>query len=359
MKFLPAVLTLAALAPSLFAADQLWISYEGKTGPGKGKHVVLLAGDEEYRSEESLPQLAQILSERHGFKTTVLFSINPPGWSAREIADFKKANPTAPEPKAGDPDPADGTIDPNEPANEPGMEALDSADLCVIALRFRRWPDEQMKHFADYVAAGKPLIGLRTSTHAFSGLKGAFANFNNFGKNVLGEGWVSHWGRHKSEATRGVIEPGAASDPLLRGVSDIFGDTDVYEAYPPGDAKILVRGQVLKGMKPEDAPADYKKKRATDKAEQPVNDPAMPVVWTREVKNDAGKTNRILCTTMGSATDLQYEGLRRLLVNATYAFTGLEVPAMANVTLIGEYKPTFYGFGGFTKGVRPSDLLSK
>ena len=57
-------------------------------------------------------------------------------------------------------------------------------------------------------------------------------------------------------------------------MSDLFGDTDVYEAYPPADANVLVRGIVLKGMKPGDEPADYKKKRATDKEEQGVNDPA-------------------------------------------------------------------------------------
>src|SRR5260221_1657644 len=324
MKILPILPALLVFALSGFADDKLWLSYEGKAGPGKGKHVVLLSGDEEYRSEEVLPQLAKILSERHGFTTTVLFSIN------KET----------------------GEIDPNTKDNEPGLEALDSADLCVMLLRFRAWPDAQMKHFADYVAAGKPVIGLRTSTHAFSAIKGEFAKFNNFGKDVLGEGWGNHWGKHKSEATRGVIEPSVKGDPLLKGVSDLFVTTDVYEAYPPADAKILVRGQVLKGMKPGDEPADYKKPRATDKQEQSVNDPMMPIVWTREVKNDAGKTNNTICGTKGAATDLGNEGLRRLIVNAAYSFTGLPVPAKADVTLVGEYAPTFYGFGGFKKGVK-------
>ena len=355
MHLSPALLAAAFFASTALAGDKLWITNEGKAGPGHGKHIVLLAGDEEYRSEEGLPQLARILSERHGFKTTVLFSINPPGWSPREIADFKKANPGAPEPKPTDPDPADGTIDPNEPANEPGMQALDSADLCVMLLRFRHWPDEQMKHFADYIAAGKPVIGLRTSTHAFSGINGTYKSFNAFGKNVLGEGWVSHWGKHKSEATRGVIEPGAEKNPLLRGVANLFGDTDVYEAHPPADAQILVRGHVLKGMTPESEPADYRKSTVT-KQEQGINDPAMPVVWTREVPNEAGKTNRILCTTMGSATDLKNEAMRRLIVNTAYSFTGLAVPAAADVALVGEYTPSFYGFGGGKKGVRPADL---
>ena len=331
MKFLTAFLSLATLAMPAFAAEKLWVSYEGPSGPGKGKHIVFLAGDEEYRSEEAFPQMAKILSQRHGFKCTVLFSVKP----------------------------ETGEIDPNTNNNEPGIEALDTADLCITSLRFRRWPDEQMKHFADYAAAGKPFIGLRTSTHAFSGLKGTYADFNDFGKNVFGEKWVSHWGLHKSEATRGVVEEAAKSDPLLNGVADVFGTSDVYEAYPPADAKILFRGLVLKGMKPEDEPADYKKQRATDKQDQGINDPAMPIVWTRENKTESGKTNKILCTTMGAATDLENEGLRRLLVNAAYAFTGLEVPAKADVATVGDFKPTAYGFNGFSKGVKPSDHAEK
>jgi hypothetical protein len=153
-----------------------------------------------------------------------------------------------------------------------------------------------------------------------------------------------------------VIEDSAKSDPLFTGITEIFGDTDVYEAYPPADAKILVRGQALKGMKPEDPPADYQKKRATDKQSQGINDPMMPVVWTRKYKNDAGKTNEIFTSTLGSATDLQDEGLRRLIVNAAYQFTGLKIPAKANVDLVGEYKATFYGFNGGKKGVKPADL---
>ncbi|HEV7869259.1 MAG TPA: ThuA domain-containing protein [Chthoniobacteraceae bacterium] len=331
MKLLPALFLLVSALPVLAAEGQPWVTYEGKDGPGKGKHIVLLAGDEEYRSEEALPQLAKILSEKHGFKCTVSFSINP----------------------------KTGEIDPNTKDNQPGIEALASADLCITSLRFRTWPEEQMKHFADYLAAGKPFIGLRTSTHAFNGVSGIYKGLNEFGKQVLGEKWVSHWGKHKAEATRGIIEPSAKDDPLLRGVTDIFGDTDVYEAYPPADAKILVRGQVVNGMRPEDAPAVYSKKRSTDKAEQPVNDPMMPVVWRRDYRSDTGKTNQILCTTMGSATDLLNESLRRLIVNAAYAFTGLEVPAKADVSLVGDFKPTDYGFNSFIKGVKPADHATR
>lgn len=300
-----------------------------KAGPGAGKHVVFLAGDEEYRSEEGLPMLAKILSQRHGFWSTVLLPVG-----------------------------SDGIINPNDRAALPGAEALDRADLIVMLLRFRAYPEPIMKHLVAALERGVPIVALRTSTHAFQyPAKGSpYTQFNTFGPDVLGEGWVNHWGRHKQEATRGVIEPGAAGDPILRGVTDVFGDTDVYEAYPRRDSKVLLRGQVVKGMKQGDPPAQYMKKRAIDKQEQDINGPMMPVAWTRSHHNPSGSSNRVFCTTMGAATDLANEGLRRLIVNAVYWGLGLEVPARADVDFVDPFKPTMYGFNGFRKGVKPADL---
>src|SRR4051794_41040044 len=210
MKLIPnTFIFLCCLFPSVARADD-WITYEGSSGPGRGKHLVFLSGDEEYRSEEGLPCLAKILSQSHGFKCTVLFAVDP-----------------------------DGTINPKNQASLPGAAALDTADAVVMLLRYRAWPDDVMKHFVDAYHRGVPIVGLRTSTHAFNYPRtstSAYKSYNDFGKNVLGERWVNHWGRHKAEATRGVVEPSAQGDPLLRGVTDLFGDSDVYEAYPPADA---------------------------------------------------------------------------------------------------------------------------
>jgi hypothetical protein len=117
-----------------------------------------------------------------------------------------------------------------------------------------------------------------------------------------------------------------------------------------------VRGIVLQGLTPDSPPATYRKVRATDKQEQGVNDPPMPVAWTRQHKNDNGTTNRILTTTMGSATDLEDEGLRRLVVNGVYWGLGLDLPVRADVTPVDEYVPSFYGFEGFRKGLRATDF---
>jgi hypothetical protein len=307
------------------------VVYEGGKGPGHGKHIVFLSGDEEYRSEEGLPMLAKILAVRHGFKCTVLFAINP----------------------------ADGTIDPLTLTNVPGMAALDSADLCVMKMRFRELPDAQMKHFADYVNSGKPIIALRTSTHAFMyerNKQSPFAKWDwrskdwpgGFGQQVLGETWVSHHGDHGKESTRGVINETFKTDPILRGVREIWCPTDVYTvSHLPADAKVLVWGQVVSGMKSADPAVEGEK-----------NDPMMPLVWVRNYTGERGRTSKIFATTMGAAVDLENEGLRRLLVNACYWAVGLEkkIPAKANVDYVGEYQPNWFGFGKFKKGLKPEDL---
>lgn len=331
-----ALVVLAASVPPFMSQRDI-LRYEGASGPGLGKHIVFLAGDEEYRSEEGLPQLARILAFRHGFRCTVVFSVGP-----------------------------SGEIDPTVPNNQPGIAALDEADLCVMLLRFRAWPDDQMRHFADYYASGKPILALRTSTHAFAyepGATSAYAAFGwqsagwpgGFGRQVLGENWVGHWGDHGRQATAGVPDEGAMRHPVLRGVADVFGDSDVYEAHPPDDATILMRGRVLAGMQTTDPPASGRK-RTSKGVEQDLNEPMMPIAWTRTHSNRTGRRNRVLTCTMGAATDLANEGLRRLLVNGAYWLVGLDVPMRSDVTPVGEYRPSPFGFGRFKRGVQPQDL---
>ena len=309
------------------AGDGAWVVYDGFDGAGKGKRVVLISGDEEYRSEQALPQLGKILAKHHGFTCTVLFAI----------------------------DPATGEIDPNNQSNIPGLEALAEADLMIIATRFRDLPDAQMKHIDAYVRAGKPILGMRTATHAFKIKDGrTYAKYScrsktwdgGFGRQILGETWVAHHGAHGKESTRGVIAPGAKDHPIARGCDDIWGPTDVYKVTLPlgGDSKPIVLGQVLSGMKPTDKPVAGAK-----------NAPMMPVAWTRTYKGEAGNAARVFTTTMGAATDLPSEGVRRMLVNAAYWCVGLEdkIPAAATVDLVGEYKPLPFGFKKFQKGVKP------
>lgn len=318
-------------------ADDPWVIVEGGEGPGKGKQVVLVSGDEEYRSEEALTQLAKILAKHHGFTCTVLYAI----------------------------DPKTGEISPNTSDNIPGLEALRKADLLVIATRFRNLPDEQMKEIDDYLKAGKPVIGMRTATHAFNIPKErAFHRYHwkhdgeafreGFGRQVLGETWVNHHGHHGHESTLGIVAPEAKDHPIVRGIADgdIWGPTDVYGVRLPlpGDSKPLILGRVLEGMKP-DSPV-------VEGADAKKNDPMMPVAWVKTYSVEGGPSGRVFTTTMGAASDLASEGVRRLLVNACYWATGLEdtIPEKSVVDVVGTFEPTAFGFNGGKKGLKPADM---
>jgi type 1 glutamine amidotransferase len=314
--------------------DPLTFVLSGASGPGKGKTVALVSGDEEYRSEEMLPALARVLSAHHGFHTVTLFAINP----------------------------KDGTIDPNVQTNIPGLDVLKQADLLILFTRFRNLPDDQMKHLVDYVESGKPVIGIRTATHAFAPRKeSAYAKYHwqskepgyeqGFGKQVLGETWVAHHGAHAKEGTRGILAAGQESHPILKGIKDgdIFGRSDVYKVNLPlpGDCVPVIYGQVTATLDPKSEPVSGKK-----------NKPMMPVAWTKSYTGTAGKKARVFTTTIGCAEDFSSEGYRRLLVNATYWCLGMEgqISATADVALVGEYKPSPFKPNGFVKGVKPADL---
>jgi hypothetical protein len=326
------VVALAQASPS--TQETPWVTYQGKEGPGLGKHIVLISGDEEYRSEEALPQLGKILANRHGFRCTVLFAI----------------------------DPRTGEINPNHRSHIPGLQHLESADLAIFFLRFRDLPDEQMAHIDRYLRSGRPVVGLRTSTHAFHlSPQSSFRHYDfrhtgddwegGFGRKILGETWIAHHGEHGRESTRGIIAPGAREHPIVRGIrdGDIWGPTDVYRVRLPlsGDSNVLVLGQVLAGMQPDAAPVAG-----------PKNDPMMPIAWVKTYEVEPGKRGRVFTTTMGSSVDFQSEGLRTLVVNAVYWCLGMEgqIAERADVRLVGTYEPTFFGFDRFRRGLRPSDF---
>lgn len=381
-RVLPALAALLIAAASLQADDDR-IVFEGGSGPGKGRHIVLVSGDEEYHSEEALPQLAKILSRHHGFKCTVLFAI----------------------------DPATGIINPRVRDNIPGLETLKTADMMVIFTRWRILPDEQTKHIADFIKTGKPIVGLRTATHAIAPptaahdimrkwlgmmkrtpdkagprpviseeLWGPYGYLGDgywgpnqkwqggFGKFIIGEMWVAHHGHHKHESTLGIIAPDAQKHPVLRGIKngEIWGSTDVYtiDLPLPGDSKPLILGQVIArkgeydpndvnfGMRPTDGPPVVEK-----------NNPMMPVAWTKTYQDDGGKKGRVFATTMGSAADLANAPLRRLVVNGVYWALRMEKQIPKGGTkadLVGEFSPSQYGFSTdeywVQRNLKPADL---
>ncbi len=331
---LAAVLVLSsfetAVAQPSDGDDTPWVRYEGTSGPGQGTHIVLVSGDEEYRSEEALPMLAKILAVRHGFTCTVLFPI----------------------------DPADGQIEPDHQTNIPGLDQLATADLMVLFTRFRELPPDQMQHIAAYTRSGRPIIGLRTATHAFRYQRNTdspHAKYDwqsevegwegGYGRQVFGETWVNHHGVHGEESTRGLVNGIHADQPILNGVSDIWGPTDVYGLRDiVGDETVLVYGQPLAGMAATASPNWAKS--------------IMPVAWTKEYRTETGNTARVFATTMGASVDLENEDLRRLLVNAAYWAVGMEadIPEEADVRYVDPYAPTFFGFDEHQEGLIPADF---
>jgi hypothetical protein len=315
------------------ATSPLWCTWQpgpSTAGPGAGKTIVLISGDEEYRSEEALPMLGKLFCDRLGFTCHCLFAI----------------------------DPETGVINPKNQNNIPGMQLLENADLVVMALRFRNLPDGQMRYFDEYLKSGKPLLALRTSTHAFNYPDDSDSvyrhySFNSgkweggFGRQVLGETWVSHHGNHGSQSTRGVPHEGASKHIVLTGAEDVWGPTDVYGVRNlPDGTTILLDGQVLDGMQPESQPVAGKQ-----------NQPMMPLAWIREYPNANGKVTKVFCTTMGAATDFESGGLRRLVVNAALYLTGREL-AIENVSDVepaAPYHPTGFGFDRFRPGLKPAD----
>ena len=303
------------------------VVYEGSKGPGAGKHIVLLSGDHEYRSEETLPALARILAQRYGFKCSVFFNV----------------------------DPATGFITPGN-SKISGLEALKSADLMVVFLRFQDFPDDQMQHIADYLDRGGPVIGFRTATHAFQ-IKRPDAKFlkfdwqnkgdftGGFGRQILGETWVSHYGTNHKMSSRLILEPSQAGHPgaarregRLGAVGRLHRRSAAAEHHPGArtDPQRHDGGFAAGGRQERDAGGLGAQLHGRRRA----------------------RAGRVFTTTHGASEDLLNEGFRRMAVNAVLWAVGLEssITADLDVGLVGPYQPTTFNFNGYVKGVKPADM---
>lgn len=328
MFFLSLMVFLTSSTDSTAYGQNSWLTYPGEEGPGKGKHIVFIAAEESYRSELSMPLMARILAKQ-GFKCTVLFGI----------------------------DPKTGEIDPRVKDNIPGLEQLQSADLLVAFLRWRELPDEQMKWIIDYTESGRPIIGIRNATHPFrysTRKDSPYAKYDSsssdpeggWGRSVLGETWVSHYGKNLVESTRCEMINFAGSHPIFRGVQRSFWiPDDVYGISKElsGDSDPVLLGQPLTGWASTDEPVADK--------------PAIPIAWTKTYTGAQGKKARVFTTTMGHGDAFKVEDFRRMLVNACYWCMELEsqINPRFDVSIIGNYEPGQAGAVGFKPGVKPND----
>lgn len=305
------------------------VVYEGDSGPGKGKHILFIASDHEYRGEETCPAIARIMAKRYGFKCTVLFGQTE-----------------------------DGLIKPGS-STIPGIEAIDDADMLFLFLRFVHPEDAWMEKFESYLKRGGPVIGLRTTTHAFNGLKGEYDyhNYNckdedfvgGFGRQVLGETWnpklgAGHYGKNHKYATAMHVVSEQNSHPVMLGVKDMHAMAGAYSAVPMPNSTILATNQVLQSM-------EVGAKALEDKEPQPA-------AWVRNYSFKGGKEGRAFCSTQGASEDILSEGVRRMIVNATLWCMKMEdhIKADAEVSFVGPYNPTTYNFKPSITDAKPGDI---
>ena len=312
-------------------------------------HVVFLAGDDEYRSEESLPMLASLLREHYGFRTTVLYMV----------------------------DPRTGFIDPGERHNMPGLEVLAAADLVVMFLRFRQLPADDLAHIDNYLAAGKPLVAFRTTTHAFRYGKSLAsyvdvwwgiwislgfmntdederlaATYNDaWPQKWLGQSWITHHGHFddgQQPLTEVTLVEDEASHPILRGVSPFAAYSWLYHMQGAGsqihgEVRALLRGRALKSNHTDDNP-DFPDSN--------------PVAWTRRVDGGGEQANRVFYTSLGHPYDFHEASMRRLALNGMFWALQREAqipPGGLVVDLVGPYDPpnSGEGEGSYREGRRP------
>ncbi len=285
--------------------------------------VVFVMGDEEYRSEESMPMLARILHREMGAKISLCYPLD-----------------------------SAGIIDPNRVDHISGLEALESADLMVLFTRFRQLPPEELRHITAYAESGRPMVGFRTSTHAFRYPdSSSYVHMNNdWPTKVFGQQWITHHG-HFDDGAAPLTEvqlSGPTDHPILKGLQPFKayswlyhvegGDWSLY-----GDSKPLLRGRALRSTHEQKGQLDL----------YPLEN---PVAWTKTYTGNSGKQARVFFTTLGHPYDWKDPNMRRLALNGIFWSLGREVTDTLDVGLVSPYEPNNSGFGDkYKPGMRPAD----
>ncbi|PHI19356.1 hypothetical protein CEQ90_13445 [Lewinellaceae bacterium SD302] len=287
--------------------------------------IVFVTGDEEYRSEESMPMLARLVERELGVETRVLFSVD-----------------------------SNGYVDPNRTDHIQGLAALDSADLMVLFTRFRNLPAVERKHITDFAESGKPIVGFRTSTHAFfyeeDSIAAASMN-NEWPTKVFGQQWITHHGHFADgHGKLTAVTPVEAqmNHPILNGV-DTFSTYSWLYHVDGGDWSLsgedtapLLHGKTLRSKHEMEGRLDQ-------------FPPVQPVAWT---KTYAGA--RVFFTTLGHPFDFKVAAFRKMTINGIAWAMGQEndIPETGfDAEITGDYAPNNSGFGKkYKTGMRPEDF---
>ncbi len=282
-------------------------------------YIVFVTGDEEYRSEESMPMLARLAERELGVRTKVLFALD-----------------------------SAGIVNPNVTDNIPGLAALDSADMMVCFLRWRNLPDEQAKYILDFAESGKPMAGFRTSTHAFMYKDDSLRQHlnNDWPTAVFGQQWISHHG-HFEDGHDPLTSVELAKDvqhPILNGVKPFDAYSWLYhvdggEWRINPNTKALLMGTSLRSKHQE---SDRLNKFSITN----------PVAWTNDYKGAP-----VFFTTLGHPYDWKNPSMRKLALNGIAWALGRakNIPESGfSPDVIGTYNPNNSGFGEkFKTGQRP------
>jgi len=298
----------------------------GCTAEPDPTHIVFVTGDEEYRSEESMPMLARILERDYGFKVTICYALNEAGH-----------------------------IDPNVLDNIAGLQALEEADMMVLFTRFRALPDSQAQYILDFAESGRPMVGFRTTTHAFlyrDDPERAHLN-DEWPIKVFGQKWITHHGHFddgNNPLTNVTLVEGKEAHPILRGVEPFPAYSWLYHVHGgdhalSGDSDSLLIGRSLQSNHANN-----------DRLDQfPITN---PVAWTKTYTGTSGIAARVFFTTLGHPYDFKDASMRRLALNGILWALDHEIPQEgANAEPARPYEPNNSGFGDkFKPGMRPGDL---
>jgi len=228
--------------------------------PASAANLVLMIGEDEYLTWETLPVFAKTELDPLGHRVTIIH------------ADAADKN------------------------NFPGLiDALRDADLLLVSVRRRTPIKEQLDAVRAHLAAGKPLIGIRTASHAFA-LRpkdkqpdAKFAAWQDFDPAVLGGHYVNHHG--EGPQTTVTVANGADAHPILKDVP-LTGMSSVYSLYKVSPL-VSSATPLLIGTIPDQ--------------------PAEPIAWTNQF---GPKQARVFYTSLGGADDFKAPAFRRLLLNA-------------------------------------------
>lgn len=209
---------------------------------GRPLRIVMLSGSEEYESAASLPKWKEKL-EREYFIACDLLQ------AEKEL-------------------------------RIEGLERMKEGDLAVFFTRRIKMPAEELGGLKAYIAAEKPILGLRTSSHGFQ-------EYLEFDKEILGGNYKGHYG--KGEPTTYSVVESSQGHPVLEGISG--GWTSEYSLYKTAP---IAEGCVPLLM-----------------GKSPAADQEHPAAWVREM----GK-RRVFYTALGGRTDFDQEPFQRLLINA-------------------------------------------